>query len=390
MNQSLALFLVLAVGVAAGWQFGSRQGGHDAPGAVDERGGDASRKVLYWYDPMKPEAHFPQPGKSPFMDMELVPRYAEEVGDGGGGDGAGIHESNGGASGLELPPTLRQNLGVRLARVEKGVLSRNIDVSGSVAFDEHAVALLQTRAEGIVERAWPLAVGDSVRAGQPLADIRVPTWFAAQREYLVLRDMPGLGVAARSRLLQLGMTSAQIADVEKRGQPHAIVTLRAPRSGMLSEFDLHQGMTVAAGQTVARINGLDAVWVEAQVPETEAAWLAVGSGVELRFLAFPNDLRAGRVGALIPELNREARTVRVRVHLPNPGGRLRPGMFAQIRLKEEGADRTRLLVPADAVIATGKRHIVIVADDGRFTPVEVTPGMEADNHIEILAGLREG
>ncbi|GHT99951.1 cobalt transporter [Betaproteobacteria bacterium] len=383
MNKSVALALTLVVGVliglfvgpfiaqTAGWQSGMKQSsGHDHA--------DAPRKVSYWYDPMKPEVHFPQAGKSPFMDMELVPRYADE-------------DTAAGAPGLGLAPVFTQNLGVKTARVEKGMLARTIEVSGSVAFDEHAIALLQARTGGIVERAWPLAVGDQVRAGQPLADIRVPEWFAAQREYLVLRDMPGLGAAARSRLLQLGMSAEEIATVEKRAQPHAIVTLRAPRAGMLAEFDLHQGMTISAGQSVARINGLDSVWVEAQTPEIEAARLALGDKVEVRFHAFPNQIHTGHISALLPELNREARTVRVRIHLPNPEGRLRPGMFAQVRVEEAGADKERLLVPADAIIATGKRQVVIIAtENGRFVPTEVKAGIEADNRTEILEGVKEG
>ncbi|MDR2688422.1 MAG: efflux RND transporter periplasmic adaptor subunit [Azoarcus sp.] len=373
--------LTLAVGLAVGWQAGSR--GLRPDGLANPHGHDdgETRKVLYWYDPMKPEAHFPQPGKSPFMDMDLVPRYADE--DSNAMDGNA-------APGLGLRPEFRQNLGVKLARVEKGVLARAIEVSGSVVFDEHAVALLQARTGGIVERAWPLAVGDRVRAGQPLADIRVPEWFAAQGEYLALRDMPALGAAARSRLLQLGMTPAQIVAVERRGQPHAVMTFHAPRAGMLAEFDLHQGMTLGPGQTVARINGLDSVWIEAQTPEIDAARLTTGGKLTLRLLAFPGETFTGRIDALIPELNRETRTVRVRIHLPNPAGRLRPGMFAQVRLEEE-ANEARLLVPSDAIIATGKRHVIIVAtDDGRFMPVEVSPGMEANNRSEILAGLEEG
>ncbi|MDR3322637.1 MAG: efflux RND transporter periplasmic adaptor subunit, partial [Zoogloeaceae bacterium] len=136
------------------------------------------RAILYWYDPMKPEAHFDQPGKSPFMDMELQARYADE-------------EDNAPPTpGFGLPPALTQNLGVKFAHVEKGVLTRPLEVSGSVIFDEHAIAVAQARAGGIVERAYPLAVGDVVQVGAALAEVRVPEWFAAQGEYLVLRSDP--------------------------------------------------------------------------------------------------------------------------------------------------------------------------------------------------------
>jgi Cu(I)/Ag(I) efflux system membrane fusion protein len=372
---SLTGFLfVLALGLALGWQTGTRQQANTSASATS----DAARKILYWYDPMKPDAHFTQPGKSPFMDMELVPRYAdEEAGDN---------------SGMGLLPAFTQNLGVKFAQVEKGILQNAVEVSGSVAFDEHAVAVVQARTGGIVERAYPLAVGDRVRAGVPLVDIRVPEWYAAQSEYLALRDVPQLSAAARARLLQLGMTPAQVTALEKSGQPNAVMTLHAPRAGMLSEIDLHQSMTVAPGQTLARINGIDTVWIEAQVPEAEAASLKVGSEVTVRFTARPTQPVTGHISALIPELQRETRTLRVRVQLPNPENALRPGMYAQIRLEKTGAQAERLLVPTDAIIATGKRHVLIAAtEEGRFIPVEVTPGREADNKTEILGGdLSEG
>lgn len=377
------VFAAILSALAIGFFLGLRSGGHEvAAKAVAQ---ESERKVLYWYDPMRPEAHFDKPGKSPFMDMELQPRYAEASAGGGGNGG------NGGNAALGLAPALTQNLGVKLATVEKGSLKPSLEVSGSVAFDEHAIAVVQARTGGIVERAYPLAVGDRVRAGAPLVDIRVPEWFTAQREYLILRDDPQLAAAARSRLLQLGMTNAQVEALEQRGTADAVVTFRAPRAGMLSEFDLRQGMTVMPGQTLARISGIERVWIEAQTPETEAARLAVGAKAEARLTALPGRVLNGKIAALIPELKRETRTLRVRVELPNPEGILKPGMFAFIRFEEAGQQAERLLVPTDAVIATGKRHVVIAALDGQFVPVEITPGREAENRTEILAGeLKQG
>ncbi|MDR2364766.1 MAG: efflux RND transporter periplasmic adaptor subunit, partial [Zoogloeaceae bacterium] len=378
LGRILSLFLALAAGGILGWHLGAR----DAAPEHHAQQGKAAREILYWYDPMKPEAHFSQPGKSPFMDMELVPRYADEA------QGANAVP----ASGLGLAPAFTQNLGVRLGAVEKGELHPFIEVSGSVSFDEHGVSVVQARTGGIVERAYPLAVGDRVRAGAPLVDVRTPEWFAAQSEYLALKDVPQLAAAARNRLLQLGMTARQVEDIDRRGQPRAIVTLHAPREGMLSEFDLRQGMTVMPGQTLARINSIGRVWIEAQVPETEAARLSPGGKVTARLTALPGQTLEGRISALIPELKRETRTLRVRVALPNPKGILRPGMLAFIRLEEAKAKTAALLVPTEAVIATGKRHVVIAAPpDGRFIPVEVTPGIETGGKTEILSGaLLEG
>ncbi|MDR1350161.1 MAG: efflux RND transporter periplasmic adaptor subunit [Zoogloeaceae bacterium] len=370
----VGLLLGLALAFLPGWRPAMQHSADSAPTTQN-----AERQILYWYDPMKPEAHFGQPGKSPFMDMDLIPRYAENSAD---------ESPNAGKNdGFALSPALTQNLGVKFGTVEKGILRPVVEISGSVGFDEHAVAVVQARAGGIIERAYPLAVGDRVTVGAPLAEMRVPEWFAAQGEYLALRTEPQLAAAARARLLQLGMTSAQVAALEKRGAPNAVVTFHAPRAGMLSEYDLHQGMRVDSGQTLVRINGIDTVWVVAQAPEAEAAGLNIGGKATLGFTAFPGQTFTGSISALIPELNRDTRTLVVRIALPNPQNTLRPGMIANIRLEQEGSAEERLLVPTDAIIATGKRHVVIAAiDEGRFVPVEITPGREADNKTEILAG----
>ncbi|MDR0634679.1 MAG: efflux RND transporter periplasmic adaptor subunit, partial [Azoarcus sp.] len=369
-----AFSLILLAGLFLGWRLGAR----DTAPAHHAAQSENARKILYWYDPMKPDAHFAQPGKSPFMDMALVPRYADDA--------------QAADSGLGLAPALTQNLGVKLGTVERGTLAAALEVPGSLTFDAHRVAVVQARAGGIVERAYPRAVGERVRAGAPLVDLRTPEWFAAQNEYLALKDLPQLAAAARARLLQLGMTARQIDELDRRGQARPVITLRAPRAGMLSEFDLRQGMTVMPGQTLARINGIERVWIEAQVPEAEAARLNVGGKATARLTALPGRTWEGIVDALIPQLDLETRTLRARVSLPNPDGLLKPGMLAFIRLETTPGKAAARLVPTDALIATGKRHLVIAAPaEGRFIPVEVTPGREADGKTEILAGdLSEG
>ncbi len=335
------------------------------------------RKVLYWYDPMKPDQHFDKPGKSPFMDMDLVPRYADE----GAGD----------PNAVRIDPVLVQNIGVAYATVERGTLAEALEVTGSVVFNDRDVVILQARTGGIVEQAAERAVGDVVHAGAPLARLRVPEWLAAQREFLALRDAdPALAAAARSRLVQLGMSEAEVARMEQTGSADAIVTLAAPRGGMLAEWSLRQGMTVAPGQTMARINGLSSIWIEAAVPEVQATALAVGAPAKVRLSASPNEPIAGHIDSMVPLLDAETRTVRVRVQLPNRDGRLRPGMYARVELGG-GKVEAALLVPTDAVIATGKRNVVIVAQvDGGFAPVEVKLGRERAGKSEILEGLTEG
>ena len=347
---------------------------HPQTGIAPEK---SERKVLYWYDPMAPTQHFDKPGKSPFMDMELLPKYADE-GDAGGG--------------VRIDPLLTQNTGVKFATVETGRLDQGVEAAASVGFNERLVAIVQARTAGIVERVYARAANDVIPAGAPLADVRVPEWYGAQAEYLVLRKTgdAGIAAAARARLRQLGMSEAQIARTERTGEPQAVVTVFSPLSGVLQEIGVREGMTVTPGQTLAKINGIGSVWLDAEVPEAQAAGIVPGTKVSATFTVWPGRAYSGQVTALLPELDREARAVRVRVELPNPDGKLRPGMYARVRISPT-ADRDVLLVPSEAVIVTGKRSLVIVADENKhFRPAEIKTGREGGGKTEILEGLKKG
>ncbi len=376
-----AVVVLVALGVGVGYRLAaSRPTGQDNPSSATHPGvaaDSSARPVLYWYDPMKPDQHFDKPGKSPFMDMELVPMY--------GGESAADN-------GVRIDPRLTQNIGVRLATVEKGRLARGLEAVGTLTFNERLVTVVQARSAGLVERVYALAPNDVIPAGVPLADLRVPDWYGAQAEYLALRQAgeAGLAAAARVRLLQLGMSDALVAQVEKTGVPKAVVTVTVPQGGVLLELGVREGMTVMPGQTLARINGIGSVWLDTEVPEAQAAGLAVGLPVSATFTAWPGRVFTGRISALLPALERDTRTLRVRTEWPNPDGTLRPGLYARVSLlKPEGPDR--LLIPSEAVIATGKRSVVIVAGDaGHFRPAEITPGREGDGKTEVLAGLHQG
>jgi Cu(I)/Ag(I) efflux system membrane fusion protein len=366
---------LLTVGAGAGlWWAQHHPSGPDAPSTAAARG-DADRKVLYWYDPMRPDVRFDKPGRSPFMDMELVPRYAD-----GGAAPAGVR----------IDPRVTQNLGVRLVTVSRTTLASVVDATGVIGFNEREVAIEQTRVAGFVERVWPLAPGDVVAAGQPLAELLVPEWTAAHLEFLALRGRaPELADAARERMRLLGMPATLIRAVERSGKPQARFTISASRAGVIQSLEVRQGMTLTAGQTLARINGLDTVWLEVAVPETQMEHIGVGSAAQVGLAAFPDRPIAGRVTAILPQLSNATRTLRVRVELPNPNDTLRPGMSAQVRLRSE-SDASVLVVPTEAVIYTGKRTLVIVAaSDHSFVPVEITLGGELGANTVIGAGLEE-
>ena len=346
-------------------------------GEVDPATG---RKVLYWHDPMVPGRKFDKPGKSPFMDMQLVPVYA----DGGGDDGK-----------VTISPSIQQNLGVRVAEVTKGSLAPAVEAVGSVAYNERDVAVVQARTNGYVERLLVRAALDPVKKGQPLAEIYAPDWVAAQEEYLSVRRMTGTGLealldAARQRMRLAGMTDDQIRLVDSTGKVHARVTVTAPVSGVVAELAAREGMTVMSGAPLFKINGLGTVWVNAEVPENQASLVRPGNTVEARAPALPNTVFKGRVSALLPEVNAATRTFKARVELANPGNRLVPGMFATLNFTPEARQEV-LLVPTEAVIQTGKRSVVIVAQgEGKFAPVDVEMGTEANGQTEIRKGLQAG
>ena len=328
----LAALAGLAVGVAATWFFTHRA--RDA--AQPSTPASADKKVLYWYDPMVPDQHFDKPGKSPFMDMQLVPKYAG----GEPGDSAGV---------VQIDPRQVQNLGLRTAKASRGALTATIRTTGTVAFDERAVTVVQARVAGIVERLDVRAPLSAVKQGQALLTLLAPDWTAAQEEYLSLRRMHSTGLdelrdAARRRLLLLGMSEGQIRAIERGGQSQARITIAAPRDGVIGELSVREGATVMAGTPLLRLNGLDTVWINAAIPEAQIGRVTSASSVNVELPAFPGERFDGRIDALLPDIDPATRTQTARIVLDNPKHRLAPGMFAQIAFTGSN-DRDRVIAP---------------------------------------------
>lgn len=346
------------------------------PAPAAGAGPEAGRRVLYWYDPMVPGQHFDKPGKSPFMDMQLVPKYA--------GEGPG-------EAGIQVDPARVQNLGVRLASVARGTLPSGVTATGVIDFNERDVAIVQAKAAGFVQRVYGRAPGDVVGAGAPLADVLIPEWAGAQGEYLAVRRTGDAALiqAARQRLQLLGMPPALISAVERSGQVRNVVTVSTPTGGVIKTLAVRNGMTISAGETLAELNGLGRVWLNAAVPEAMAGQVRLGEAVTATLAAYPGQTFNGRVTAILPQAQTESRTLTARVELPNPGGRLRPGMFASVQFG--GLAQPALLVPSEAVIRTGKRTLVMLSrPGGRYEPAEIRVGREAGGRTEVLAGLSDG
>ena len=338
------------------------------------------KRVLYYHDPMVPGNKFDKPAKSPFMDMMLVPVYADSDADG---------------SRVTVSPRIQQNLGVRTAVVTEGLLSPQVSAVGSIAFNERDQVIVQARATGYVERLHVRATLDRVARGQALADLYVPDWIAAQEEFLSVRRMQGTDLAplvdgARQRMRQVGMSDAQIAAVDSSGRTQPRFTLVAPIGGVVTELMAREGMTVAPGATLFRINGLSTVWANAEVPESQSALLRPGAKVQARSPAAPGATFDGRVQAILPDVNQTTRTLKARVELANARGALVPGMFVHMQFLDMRTEKA-LLVPTEAVIQTGKRTVAMLAEEnGRFRPVDVEIGIESGGQTEVKRGLQLG
>ena len=366
--------LAAALIAGGGGYWLGQSGKSDAPTEATDSGG---RKILYYYDPMFPNQKFDKPGKSPFMDMQLEPKYA--------GEGSGA------APGVSVDPAARQSLGIRVVAAEMGSLAATFDVNGSIDFNQRDVAIVQARSGGFVERVYRLAPGDVIGAGAPIADLQLPEWGSAQTEYLSVKRLgkPDLTAAARQRLRLMGMPEGVIAEVDRTGHTGGRLTVRAPIGGVVQTLNARAGVTLAAGQTLAEISGLGTVWLNAALPEAQAGLVKIGQRATATLTAFPGEAFTGRVIAILPTASADSRTLTVRVELANRGGRLRPGMFAVVALG--GDAKPALLVPSEAVIRTGTRSIVMLEKgDGRYHPAEVITGREGGGKTEILQGLAPG
>lgn len=347
----------------------------DNNGVVQDNSG---KSVRYWYDPMVPEQKFDKPGKSPFMDMQLLPKYADE----GGED-----------SSVTIPSQTMQNLGIRLETVKMASFGNTLSAVGRIEPDERRFYVVQTRIPGFVERLLVRAVGDAVSKGQKIAEIYAPELLAAQQEYLTLLkldqvpDTDALKQAARNRLKLLGMTEGEIAAITRSGSASPRFGLYAPASGVLTELGVREGGQLMPGASLMQIIDLSTVWLIAEVPERDTARLKLGTMAEVQLQGLPGETFKGRVGYLYPTLDEASRTLRVRIELPNSGARLRPGMYASVVLA--GQTHEALSVPSESVIATGTRKVVIVKEEHGFRPVEITTGQERDGRTEILNGLSE-
>jgi Cu(I)/Ag(I) efflux system membrane fusion protein/cobalt-zinc-cadmium efflux system membrane fusion protein len=349
-------------------------------------------KVLQYYTcGMHPWVVLPKPGDCPICHMQLVPldpaKFTGEV---------------------TINPLMTQDIGVRLAPVVTGPVTREIRTVGTVDYDEKLVGDVNLKISGWISKLYVNITGQPVEKGEPLLELYSPELYSAQEEYLLAykrletrkaappaqrADMDemdsSLLKSARTRLEFFDISQEQIRDLEKTGQVAKTMTLRSPFRGTVVAKNVVEGQKVEAGAQLLRIADLSKVWIMATIYEYQLPYVKVGQQAAISLPYVPGQSFTGTITYVYPYLNQELRQTKARLELANPNLELKPGMFARVEIRETlGADR--ILVPREAVIDTGQRQIAYVSlGAGRFEPRVVKVGVEAEGGmVEILKGLK--
>ena len=390
IGKGIALLAALAVATGAGYWFGGRRASvvHDTAvtaAAAPDKGG---RKVLYYRNPMGLPDTSPTPKKDS-MGMDYIPVYEGE------------EETSGG---VKISDAKVQMLGVRSAAVERRALDAVVRATGRIEVDERRLATITPKFEGYVEKLHVNATGQYVARGAPLFEAYSPELLATQREYAIavqglaqvkgaedatVAGMRRLADSALERLRNWDVTDEQIAQLAAGGKPQRALTFRAPASGHVIERKATQGMRFMPGEVLYQLADLSTVWVITEVAEQDIGRVRTGLTARARLDAYPGQVFEGRVTYIYPTLKADTRTAQLRVELPNPQGRLKPAMYAQVEIAAAGSPQ--LVVPASAVIDNGRRRVVLVdKGEGRFEPRDVKLGARSDEFTVITEGVKEG
>ena len=380
-----ALLPILAIGIilaGCGKSTESNRTNGDSTAAASKK---SERKVLYWYDPMNPTIHFDHPGKSPTMDMDLVPMYADEG------------ENN--PNVVRIDPAMVQNIGVVTAPVERRRLTRTINTYGVVVPDEKSISDINTRVGGWIEKLYFDYTGMEVSKGEPMAVIYSPDLIAAEQEFLQsvsFASVSGNSSAQSSTLLQsarerlefFGMSDKQIDELLSTHRVIKRVEIHSPGDGVILEKDVFEGQNISAGQSLFRVADLSHVWILADVFKIDMPFLKMGSPATVTYSN--SESYHGRVDFIYPEVDATSRSVKARIPLYNPDMVMKVGQYVNVAIHSL-VSYDAIAVPSQAVINTGLRQVVAVSlGGGRFEIRDVKLGAYADGYYEVLDGLSEG
>jgi Cu(I)/Ag(I) efflux system membrane fusion protein/cobalt-zinc-cadmium efflux system membrane fusion protein len=338
-----------------------------------------------------------EPGTCPICGRELV-RAGED-----GKPKAEDHSGHQNGTQVTIDPVVVQNMNVRVAPVERRDLSRAIRTVGHLDYDQERMVSVTTRYQGFVEKVFVNHVGQPVKKGEPLFEVYSAELVQTQQELLsaarYARRMSGadpetrrraesLVASARQRLSYWQVTDEQVAAIETSGKVLRTLTVVSPLTGMVMQrMPGLEGMAIRPGMEALHVADLSSLWLTVEVYEDQLPWLGEGATAEVSFDYLPGEQFSGRVRYVEPEVSSLTRTVKLTLEVPNRDRRLRVGMYATVSFRPVVA-RDAVVVPAQAVIRSGERDVVVVAlGEGRFAPREVTIGTQSNGLLQVTDGL---
>jgi len=345
--------------------------------------------------PMHPEIVRDQPASCPICGMDLVVKV--------------IGDAQGDRPVVTLGAAVVQNMGLRIARIERGTLWKYIKTQGKVAYDDDRIIQVHPRTAGWIENLYVRTDGVRVKRKDDLADYFSPEVLWAQRDYIETLEEGEVDSfeqeeddksedsfqafrqrAAVDLLRYYKVPSMDVMGIEKSMTPRSIVPIKAPQGGVITEHRVREGMYVTPADAMFTIVDLSEVWVMVDIFEHQIAWLHPGLTAEISTPAYPGRVWKGEVEFVYPEVHPQARTLRARLEFTNTDELLMPNMFVEAVIYG-GPKRDVLIVPREALILTGEREMVVkVVGDNRFQPVEVETGMWQGASVEVRSGLDAG
>lgn len=329
-----------------------------------------------WTCGMHPEVVQDHPGECPICGMDLEPIRR-------GGDGPMV----------EVDAGTRLAMGVRTGVVQHRPVFQQVRTVGQVEVGEDELSVINLRFGGWVEGLRVERTGDEVSRGQVLFEIYSPELVAAQEELLLAQrqGQPALEASVRRKLALWGLSTRDIEGILSAGEAQRTLPIRAPSAGYVLHKNLVEGARVEPGEDLFRIGQLERIWVVAEVYEIDAPWVEEGQPAQVELPWQPGTVLEGTVAYVYPTLDTTTRTMKARLELPNPGVRLKPGMFANVTIQVRRNEAT-LAVPTEAILHSGTRQLAfVVSGDGRYEARELRTGLvSADRHTEVLEGLKEG
>lgn len=337
---------------------------------------DSGKTVLYWYDPMRPDQHFDKPGKSPFMDMQLVPKYADESG----------MEESGGKPVVSVSAENIQKMGVRTEKVAKSTVGGGLRATGIVMENERTRWDLFSQVEGRVDELRYSAPGDKVKKGELFYTLYSPELLALQNDYLasVKAGYKDLAASARKRMKLLGVDDKALDTIAKTGKAYDSVPFYIPTDGILNRLEIRKGHYLMVNAEIGHIQDLSTVWVEAAIPEKDLSLIKEGDKAQVA-VGSTTELEA-TVDYIYPTIMPETRTGKARLVVKNHDDLLKPAGYATVNFAT-GAGET-LTVPSSAILRDSSgEHVIVAMGSGKFQARDVKTGLASEGRTEIRSGL---